>query len=136
MRIHARQFFALFEVLTGLYAGRGPLHRTSRNRAPSTSVRLRPPSCSGALLQEALLIGPLPLHCFIRGSHIFSIPASINGEVPGGSFLLGVCILRSSHSLLICRSCSRPPTLKNSESRSFPNYFSILCLTKFTLWHC
>ena len=68
MRIHARQFFALFEVLTGLYAGRGPLRRTSRNRAPSTSVGLRPPSCSGALLREALLIGPLPLlkllpHC-------------------------------------------------------------------------
>ena len=68
----------------------------------------------------------------IRGSHTFSIPASINGEVPNGSFPLGTCVLRSSRSPLICRSRSRPPTLKNLALGSFPNYFFILRLTKFT----
>ena len=61
----------------------------------------------------------------IRGCHTFSILSSINGEVPCGSFVLGACVLRSSRS--------QPPTLKNLASGSFPNYFFILCLTKFTL---
>ena len=34
----------------------------------------------------------------IRGSHTFSIPASINGEVPRDSFPLGARVWRSSHS--------------------------------------
>ena len=71
-----------------------------------------------------------------RDSLTFSISASINGEVPCGSFPLGTRILRSSRSSLICWSRSRPPTLKNSASGSFPHYFFILHLTKFTLWHC
>ena len=59
----------------------------------------------------------------IRGSHTFSIPASINGEVLCGSFLLGARVLRSSYFPLICHSCSQPPTLKNSTSGSFPDFF-------------
>ena len=70
------------------------------------------------------------------GSHTFSIPASINREVPHGSFPLDAHVLRSSHYPLICRSHSQPPTLKNSASRSFPDYYLILHLTKFTLWRC
>ena len=69
----------------------------------------------------------------IRDSHTFSIPSSINGEVPRDSSLLGACILRSSHSPIICRSRFPPPTLKNWESQSFPKEFFILRLTKFTL---
>ena len=68
-----------------------------------------------------------------RGSHTFSIPASINGEVPCGSFPLGACVLRSSHSPIICRSHSPPPTLKNWVSQSFPEEFFILRLQEFTL---
>ena len=71
----------------------------------------------------------------IRGSHTFSIPASINREVPHGSFSLGACILRSSHSLIISRSRSPPPTLKNWVLRSFPEEFFILRLQEFTLPH-
>ena len=71
----------------------------------------------------------------IRGSCTFSILASINKEVPHDSFLLGTCVLRSSHSPIICRSRSPPPTLKNWVLRSFPEEIFILHLTKFTLPH-
>ena len=75
------------------------------------------------------------LRSSIRGSHTFSIPASIKGEVPRDSFPLGACILRSSHSPIACQSCSPPPTLKNWVLQSFPKEFFILRLTKFTLLH-
>ena len=69
-----------------------------------------------------------------RGSHTFSIPASIIGEVPRASLLLGAHVLRSAHSSIINRSRSPPPTLKNWESRSFLGEIFILRLMKFTLW--
>ena len=69
-----------------------------------------------------------------RGSHTFSIPASIIGEVPHASLLFGTCVWRSSHSPRINRSRSPPSTLENWASRSFLREVFILRLTEFTLW--
>ena len=75
-----------------------------------------------------------------RGSHTFSIPASIIREVIRGSLPLGAHIWRSSHSPRISRSRSLPLTLENWASRSFLGEFFILRLTEFTLYvansHC
>ena len=68
-----------------------------------------------------------------RGSHTFSIPASIIGEVPCASLPLGACIWRSSHSPRISHSCSPPSTLENWAWRSFLGEVFILRLTEFTL---
>ena len=67
---------------------------------------------------------PRPTH--IRGSHTFSILASIIGEVPRASLPLGVCVWRSSHS--------PPSTLENWAWRSFLGEVFILRVTEFTLW--
>ena len=69
-----------------------------------------------------------------RGSHTFSILASIIGEVPCASLLLGACVWRSSHSPRISRSRSPPSTLENWAWRSFLGEVFILRLIEFTLW--
>ena len=70
----------------------------------------------------------------IRGSHTFSISASIIGEVPRASLPLDSRILRSAISPIISHSRSPPPTLKNWALQSFLGEVFILRLTKFTLW--
>ena len=71
---------------------------------------------------------------YIRGSHTFSILASIIGEVPRASLPLGARVWRSSHSPRINRSRSPPSTLENWAWRSFLGEVFILRLTEFTLW--
>ena len=68
-----------------------------------------------------------------RGSHTFSREASILGEVPRASLLLGARIWRSSHSPRISRSRSPPSTLENWTWRSFLGEVLILRLPEFTL---
>ena len=70
----------------------------------------------------------------IRGSHTFSIPALIIGEVPRASLPLVAHIWRSSHSLRISRSRSPPSTLENWAWRSFLEEVFILRLMEFTLY--
>ena len=81
-------------------------------------------------------------HTNTRGSHTFSIPASIIREVPRASLPLGACVWRSSHSPRISYSHSPrisyshspPSTLENWAWRSFLGEVFILRLTEFTLW--